>query len=223
MRRIEGGDVDTARIYSLIRRESTALQWITEADWPLRLSIVLFLDRYGRSQEAEHFLMTWVSSISKLASPPGEGVPSPYWPAEKVLRSRYGLLPPAEREHFGRYVFTVHQALDMLVRRLRRQAVRWLWPDATHLIHCDFVPAPLAEYFTWNTESGVLGQTMPQRTASWSSWRERVAQFDQSQVPEVLRRHPEWTLPFVLTYPHRANRALTDFLEGYATRRVDPA
>ena len=63
-------------------------------------------------------------------------------------------------------------------------------------------------------ETLVLNQEIPKRTRSWAKWRDEAATSPAGPVPSSLTRHPEWVLPFLLTYPHRANRTLTAFADA---------
>ncbi|HKO13412.1 MAG TPA: hypothetical protein VJV22_15665 [Acidobacteriaceae bacterium] len=217
----KGHSVNIRTVLNVIRREGAAMSWVGEADWPLRMCLAFFLDREGYASDAERLLQGWASSITAASRPPARpGVPSPYWPQEKVLRLRYGLLPPTEQEHFGHYVYTLEQCLDMLVRRLRRQSVASLWPDASRLILCNFVPGSHSAYFTWNDDSGTLHTVSPVRTARWQDWRQRTAVVDVSKVPITLVRHSEWALPFLIVYPHRANVVMSAFVDALNTGRA---
>lgn len=212
-------EIDVQALFKLFRRESSAIRWVTEADWPFRLAIVFLLEREGNASEAEQIVFAWISLILKANGRNGPGLPSPYWPQEKVMRKRYGLLAPSEDEDFHGRSYTLAQSLDMMVRRLRRQSVAAHWPEASRVEFCDFVPDRTADYFTWQTNDGVLHTSMPQLAMSWGAWRESAATFQVSIIPRVLVRHSEWILPFLLTYPHRANRAMTGLADAVIGRR----
>lgn len=218
--------LDKERVFVVLRRESPGASWVGEADWATRLAVVLFLDREERAAEARMLLESWISSVVSLATATLEedskanGVPSPYWLPEDVLRRRHGLLAPADDEFFGHSTFTAAQALDMLVRRMARESVATLWPPATRTIFNDFVPDSAGDVFTWRTRAGVLHETMPSRTRSWAAWSEEVATVSSNGLPGSLVRHPEWLLPFLLVYPHRANRQLTALADALIGRRA---
>ena len=214
-----GGAGNQREVAAMIRREGSAMQWVGEADWPLRLALVLWLDREGYSSEAESMLIGWSSSIVQRQGR-GNGVPSPYWSQEKVLRRQYGLLAPSDNEDFQTHSFTLAQCLDMLVRRLRRQAVAALWPRASRMTLCNYVPDDLYETFSWHTNRGVLYEVLPELTAKWSVWRNRASIVPSDSVPRMLKRHPEWTLPLLTVYPHRATVELTAYADAVYTRRA---
>jgi hypothetical protein len=202
------------RLEQIFVREYPARRLAGEVDWPFTLAMVLYLDSVWLQHYAEQIVIAHLNVLVRMnQGDSAPGFPPPYWSHEKVLRLANGMLAPYEREHFAGHVYTMQQALDVLVRRLRRQAVRMNWPAATKLDFCDFRPDALADYFLWRAEEGTLASGHPTPTASWSEWRTRVAELDQGLVPKVLLANPEWVLPFLLAYPHRANTALSAFAE----------
>jgi hypothetical protein len=209
------------RLYGVALREFRARRMVGEIDWPFLLALALWLDRQGRTVDAEEVVLGHIRFV--LAGNRGQdarGVPSPYWSHEQVLRLLNGMLAPYETENFAGHSYTIASALDVLVRRLRRQAVRVLWPDTTHLSLCDFKPDRKCDYFLWECSLGSLRTGQPERTASWSTWRSMTASVDRNEVPNVLLQHPEWLLPFLLTYPHRANRTLSALADSLIAKRA---
>jgi hypothetical protein len=213
--------VQSRQIERVLVREFPARRIAGEVDWPFTLVLVLYLNRVWLQHDAENVLLQHVNVI--LNANRGEsaaGIPNPYWLHDKVLRLAGGMLAPYEREHFEGNSYTIQQALDALVRRLRRQAVRSLWPEASKLDFCDYRPDHLADYFLWSTDTGNLASGHPPPTVSWSAWRATVEELDRASVPRTLLTNPEWTLPFLLAYPHRANRVLSALAEMRVGRRV---
>jgi hypothetical protein len=166
------------------------------------------LERTVGATESESLLLRWIEIV--LGSNSGknaEGFPSPYWLQGEALSLRYGKIPPGDREDFSGHSYTVHLALDMLVRRLRRQAVRGLWKRTSKLVHCDFTPDARADWFLWRVEKGDSRMALFPLSKSWGAWRAEV-------IPRVLLRHPEWIIPFGLVFPHRMNRVLTGLVDA---------
>lgn len=206
---------------SVLTRELSGLRLTGEADWPYVMALALFLERAESSREGEFLLRLWAGSVTRgNANEAGDGVPSPYWLPERVLELRNGMLPPYESERFQGHAYTVMQCLDMLVRRLSRQAVAALWPEASQIQHCEFVPDNLPDYFRWHCRDGELLTEVPTRSASWTAWRQATQQLDTGKVPVVFLRHPEWLLPFVATYPHRLNRRIMSLIDAAVAKRL---
>jgi hypothetical protein len=211
---------DAARTVGVIRREAVGLRFVGEVDWPAILLLALYLEQLLNSGECEAILIVWVRWLFTRNLPDDTGAPSPYWLHEQAMALELGRLAPSEHEAFSGRTFTLAAALDMLVRRLRRQAVTQLWRGASQLLWCDFRPDSLADYFRWKVVAGPLEVRVPNPTARWAVWRVESAEVAGDKIPLLLRRHPEWLPPFLMTYPHRTNRTLSAFADSLLANRV---
>ena len=98
-----------------------------------------------------------------------------------------------------------------------------LWLEkglGSRLSFCDYVPDLKSDWFAWRTREGDLRMTIAQQPASWSAWMKSTADISVQSVPAVLLKHPQWILPFVLTYPHRLNRSMTAVIDSIVGERV---
>ena len=211
--------LDASAVIKTLKREFRGMRFGGEVDWPGILMLAIYAEQILNAREAEGLITLWVRWVLAQNQQNGPGVPSPYWLQERIIAWLNGMLAPNEAESFVGATYTLPAALDMLVRRLRRQAVTRLWPASSRLHWCDFRPDSLAEYFLWHVDKGVLDNRMPPLEAHWNEWRERTSMLDESTVPELLRRHPEWLPSFLLTYPHRANSILSAFADRILGRR----
>jgi hypothetical protein len=201
-------------VLEVIKKNMSSLRLSGEADWPALTCLSLFLERAAGSSAAEGLLENWVQSIIEAnRGKEAAGVPPPYWLQDKVLAAYYGQLPPYKTERFVQHSYTIHSALDMLVRRLCRQYVSKSWPHASRLHFCDYTPDSSSDWFLWRSETGNFQSIIPQLSISWSVWRRNVSVAQKDSVPSLLLKHPEWILPFVLTYPHRLNRSLSAVID----------
>jgi hypothetical protein len=215
LRRRRGEHVDRWRdLVSTVKREGPAMKLSGEVDWPAWVALALFLQREMGSNEPEAMLERWVRWLIRAnRGEQSRGVPNPYWLHENVLTWYAGELPKHEEETFAGQSYTVLSALDMLVRRLRRQSVRHLWPEASQMHLADFRPDQPADWFRWRCKEGETLLVDPEQPRSWSAWREEVCKPVHTLLPESLTKHPDWILPFALTYPHRMNRLYTRFVD----------
>lgn len=211
---------DATAVRRLLRREFSGLRFAGEVDWPSVLLLSLYVEHLDGSPAAEALLQLWVRGILAANREGRHGAPSPYWLHERVIALLNGLLAPSDEEDFRGHTCTVPSAMDMLVRRLRRQLVAQLWPSVSRLHWCDFRPDTSADYFRWHAPFGTLRNGAPEITAHWSDWRASSAEVREEDIPALLRRHPEWLPPFLLTYPHRANRTLSAFADAVLGKRV---
>ena len=203
------GSVDHKALVGIIAREFPSIRLSGEADWPLIMALSMYLERRWFARDAEYLVTTWVNSVLALnADDAPEGVPSPYWTQERAIERATGMLAPRDTENFGGRSFTLWPALDMLVRRLRRQFVKGQWDAASRVDMCSYMPSKPEDYLLWRCEDGELEVTRPPLSMSWSAWRTNSSSAVTAALPQSLIRHPEWLLPFLATYPHRANRLM---------------
>jgi hypothetical protein len=207
-------DPENKRLLKIFETARPSLRITGEADWPYLMSVSLFIEKWVSSNAAEVLIGSWVKSIIDANKNDLGGVPPPYWLQEKVLALRYGQLAPHKEELFTEHSYTIQSALDMMVRRLRRQFIATNWPEASRLTFCNYVPDAPAEWFLWRSRKGDLQLTVPEQPASWSQWSKQVSTMSRDSVPSVFTNHPQWILPFVLTYPHRLNRSIAGMLEA---------
>ena len=223
--RVRGEDREDEPFFRDIRRimvrELKYIALNTEADWPYILSIVLFAERAENARAGEAGLHRWIEAVLRNnRTDDSNGFPSPYWLQEKALALRYGKLAPADVESFHSHTFTVHSALDMLVRRLCRQAVRGYWKRVSKLTFCDVIPDHPWGWFLWRCEEADSRIALLPLSKSWAEWRRETANVQANLVPRTLLEHRDWLLPFALVYPHRVNRNLTAVLDAIAGERA---
>ncbi|HEX6188642.1 MAG TPA: hypothetical protein VFZ40_11220, partial [Pyrinomonadaceae bacterium] len=209
-------------ILTIVKREHRALRFLGESDWPYILLLSLLLERTAGTSAGEGLIQAWIRSIIIMnrGSDPA-GIPSPYWLQERVLALNNGKLAAYEKEKFSGQSYTIHSALDMLVRRLLRQAVRYFWPTASQLTFADYLPGNSAEWFLWRGYNGYMRLDDSQRSVSWSNWRQAVHKIPRNSVPEILIEDSRWLLPFALTYPHRVTREMTGVIDAVIGERAD--
>jgi hypothetical protein len=207
-------------LIAVIRREYPGARFSGEVDWPYVLSLVWFIEESMNASEGEGLLESWIRQILSASVVGKRGFAPPHWLHEQIFRLNYNMLPPSEHELFSSHSYTAMSALDMLVRRMRRRLVADLYQSAANLDACDFCPDHPADWFLWQAPHGCLTKGKPPAPASWAEWRERTSTVQASQVPDVLRRHATWFLPFLLTFPHRANRTLCAYGDALIGRRV---
>jgi hypothetical protein len=215
-------DPDNKRLVKIFRNVRASLRITGEADWPYIVSISLFIEKWLSSNAAEALIASWVRSI--IDANKNEdlgGIPPPYWLQEKVLALRYGQLAPHEEERFTGNSYTIQSALDMMVRRLRRQFIATYWSEASRLTFCNYVPDSSDEWFLWRGSKGDLQLIVPEQPVSWREWTKRVSTVNRDSVPGILLKHPQWILPYALTYPQRLNLALLAVVEAVFSRTVD--
>jgi hypothetical protein len=219
--RSEARPVDKS-ILETIKRELKWLRFLGESDWPYVMVLSLFVERFLGSPVGEALIQKWVRGMILGNGRRGViGVPSTYWLQEKVLSLLHGKLPPYELEMFSGQSYTIHSAMDMLVRRLLRQAITNFWPSASRLSFCDYLPADDAEWFSWRGYEGYMRVDNPSQPVSWREWRRSTLNVPRASVPAVLIEDSRWLLPFALTYPHRVTREMSGVIDAIIGERAD--
>lgn len=214
-------DISHQILRDIFRREIRHVRITGEVDWPSFISLVLYIEASSTASEAELLLGTWIEKIIRVNKDESQqGLPSPYWLHEKILTQQIGDLPPSQQESFLGNSYTVMSAMDMLVRRLCRQQVSRFWPQVSRIRSSQLVPSSSPDWFLWHTGVGSLQHISHPLAISWGEWRQSVSIFDRNTVPKILLQHPEWILPFALTYPHRTNRVYSSLIDTVIGRRA---
>ena len=220
--RQESGQESSGSILTIVKREHKALRFLGESDWPYIMALSLFLQRTEGASAGEGLIRAWIRGIVMMnRGEDSAGIPSPYWLQEKVLAFANGKLATYEQERFSGQSYTIHSALDMLVRRLLRQAVTHFWPAASRLTFADYLPGNSAEWFLWRGYDGYMRLDNPKRRVSWSTWRQAANHVARNSVPEILIEDSRWLLPFALTYPHRVTREMSGVIDAMIGERAD--
>lgn len=213
---------DSRSLSTIVKREFKALKFLGESDWPYIMSLSLFLERTEGASAGESLIKAWIRGIIMMnRNKDSTGIPSPYWLQEKVLAFVNGKLAVYEQERFSGQSYTIQSALDMLVRRLLRQAVTHFWPAASRLTFANYLPSDPSEWFLWRGYDGYMRLDNPQRQVSWNTWRRTANYIPRESVPEILIENSRWLLPFALTYPHRVTRELSGTLDAIFGERAD--
>lgn len=208
------------RVAKTILSRVGQLQFLGEADWPSVVFLVLFLESQGHSVDAEELLTLWCRVIVRRnVFKEDTGFPSPYWTQERVLDLLGGFVPATEQENFTGKTYTLMGAMDMLVRRLRRNLIARIWPNASRAKFCEYFPRGRGEWFRWRSRCGTNVLNDPEQPRSWKLWREEASTYSLKSLPRLLRRHPEWIHPILQTYPHRLTRSVTAFMDGWLGER----
>lgn len=222
MRRFGGGHRESDRVAALLKREIANYQVIGEVDWPIFLMLALYLGWREGSPAGDARLMNWVAILIRAnRGKEAQGLPSPYWLPEDVVSLHTGLLPEYKRQYFAGRSYTLHPALDMLVRRLCRQSIASVWPWVSRLTWVNFLPTTHQDWFKWKVTSGNERMFHAPLPMSWSAWRTEATELKRDAVPTMLIRHPEWLLPIAMTYPHRVNREFTTLVDVVFTRSAE--
>lgn len=207
-------------IRDLILKQLAHIKIMGECDWAAVIILAIYLEQELGSSAGEGLIENWIRGVIENNS--GEdplGIPSPYWSQEKILAFHYGQLPPYEEENFSKHSYTIKAALNMLVRRLRRQQISLMWRNASDLTFVNYIPDSDEEWFRWRSDKGDNQFTVSQQPVSWSEWHRNADTIPQNSIPAKLSQNSSWLLPYCLTYPHRVNEQMSDFIDIFIGKR----
>lgn len=164
----------------------------------------LLLDSHGSAKRSAPLSASTVDTLARVNSidAPKPGLPNPYYGPEECVRLLMGLDRQARQESFVGHSYGLEAMVQFLARRNLRINVRHLWPKITSVDYISFHPKPLWKVFVWRSKDGSLDTRKPGRPQSWAELV-HDAEMPPHDVPDFLVSHPEFTIFFVLVFPHR--------------------
>jgi hypothetical protein len=185
-----------------------------ESAVPAFLSIAWFLERHNKQLVAEQLILSVIYTIITLNSPNnnGRGLPDPYHSVEDALRTNFGLDDVSE-EDFQGHSYALKGLIWWSARRLRRQSLARFWKEITRITYSEFIPEPQWATYLWNSDKGKLHHRFPKKPESWKELLAQARREETGDVPDLLLQMPEFTLLFLLVYPHRQRPDLVRFLD----------
>lgn len=189
--------------------------------YALRFWLLSCLDP-ARRHDFTEFLYTPLAIVARANGRRAEdGVASPYYRQEFVLRVQYGIENAGFDESFAGRAYTAWPLVELLARYNRRDVLTELWRDLTYISNVDFVAATPSDVFRWRNAIGREDSSFPPQTQSQAELREQSVSIDDGRIPESLRARIHFAPLFLLTFPHRFSKDLVKFADG-SIRAVAP-
>lgn len=149
------------------------------------------------------------------------GVADPYHTIEEVLLSNFTPETPLSDEQFVGQAYTLHIAIEWLVRRGYRDIVAELWPLVTRLHFCEFRPSSAANILSFHDSDGGVATWAPAMPQSWAKLFESARSVAESSLPVRLWQQLG-VLPYLpLVYPHRLTSATAKALDHMVSNRCE--
>jgi hypothetical protein len=197
----------------VLKRELPFIRITGEGGCPALFLIATALSEMSEKLAAGNLVAAWATTIARVNAPDSDdAVPDPYHSHEECLRRSIGAEVNDPEERFDGNTYSLHVAIDWLVRRNARPFLTQLWPDITRVTFCEFeVSAP--EFTIWPGDSaGVLKMWHGGRPQSWAQLVVDAAK-EQDKLPPGLLARKQF-LPFVgLLFPQRFTRGLASAID----------
>lgn len=164
----------------------------------------LFAIESGDSAFSNSILIDLVSKIIvENQSSEGKGFPNPYYSAGEVIADSYKFKDrELSTDSFLGCSFHASTIVDMLVRRNQRVPLNVLWKDLSKLLHCEFKPAPMWKFLTWQCEDGDQVDVFYDQPQSWKKLNDQASNHKISNLPNTLADNP-FSYFFLICCPHR--------------------
>lgn len=212
----------TDQIASLLKRELPYVKAPGEAGMAYFLLLALALEVLGDIAEAAKLVTTWARVLSESNASGAEGgIPDPYHPFSEVLLHSVGGETRLLEEHFHGEAYTLHIAIDWLVRRDGRPLVERLWPAVTRIHFCETRVSTPANLLGHNDEEARHFSWAPAAPASWAQLREEAGTVREAAIPSRLWQNQEM-LPYLpLLYPYRLTSDVAKALDYMSCNRCE--
>jgi hypothetical protein len=203
---------------------SLLLLW-GEASVPFFVSISLAIELAQQSALAEDILIGITKSICvKNGLQSTSPLDTPYEDMDGSLKQMIGLPTEDVRDPrtFVGFSYSIEALVEMIARRLRKQALRMLWRDITGLTYCKFQPPEKWRWFLWRNQRGLLRTHLPKHPEKWEELLRRSTERQATSLPLAATSNA-WFLPFfLLSHPHRFDVDSAALVDGLLSNSPEP-
>jgi hypothetical protein len=209
-------DLAVSLVDRLVRKER--LWFWGESAIPNILAVAWLLDRSGQTLLGERVLLEIIGGLAKRNQQlSANAFPSPHESPDDVLTGMFQQFPPKQRKptQIAPASWSIEPLIHLLARRLRRQALASQWSEITRVDMATFSPARSADMLLWRCRTGEEATRLAGKPQSWRDLLVASRTNQLSELPSILRNDPDFSLMFMLSYPHRANRTLVKALDTW--------
>jgi hypothetical protein len=219
---IPGGADLAGKLRSLLAREAQQMSVPSEAGTAHILTAATALERLGLPVDAGRMVAALASELATANQPRGStSLADPYHSFEEVLLHQLGVDSPLDEEDFEGEAYTLHVAVDWMVRRDYREALDRFWPSVARMHFAEFRPSSSCDLLSAHTEDGIHATWQLESPTSWRDLRAEATVLDEQEIPSLAWQHA-YLLPFLpLLYPYRLNRSVAKAIDHLATGRCE--
>lgn len=186
------------------------------------LAIVWFLEQEKRTELARSFLLGFAMELA--ADQQRDSVTplsNPYVRADEVLKKAMEARASFQKEKRRNPVqsFTLLPLTLLLVHRNMRTELEPLWSQLSQVTMTHFGPDKPWGYLEWHCNEGVERDQMFAQPQSWKQLVDYAAKPAIERLPEALRSDFQFSLMFLLVYPHRINWSIIGNIDQFLSSK----
>lgn len=204
------------RVYESIKEHYSKNTWFWgESSTPLFIMMSLLTHEHGDEILSNNIILDLIIKItSENNIEDGEGIPDPYISPNEIISYLYKLRDAEiDMSSFLGSSYHLEPLVDILVRRDKRNSINELWKYISRFQNRGFKPEHPWMYFQWHCDKGEEYSRYYNATQSWKELREKATASDDSMLPSILVKNPQFAYYFLPCYPHRLN--------GYTIKLID--
>ena len=202
------------RIIDFYKKYEKDIKLFSESTVPFYLSLFWYFKKTGKVHEALNILMKLINMITFVNRDQKVGMISPYYEVETVIRNYLGLLDEPIYETFVDNSYSLDSIVTLVARYGIRDFLASKWRPITHIKLSEFIPRYSWETFLYRTEHGKLETKFPNQKQSWSRLVEEANKIDEKELPEGLKKYPQFLILFWLIFPHRMRPILVKYFDA---------
>lgn len=213
-KKLQGKPLSTEKeIVDICQKYEPKMKFNGEAYSPL-LIYYFWLNELNKRPETGNRISSLIIGLTNPKKYPTIfGWPNPYYTYEYSFRLNCGFITKEHTDSFTGQSYSLKALLGIIVRRNGKEFIEEHWRKISHIQFAEFVPNPIWETFLWRARNGVHETRFPNQTQSWKQLYEEAFSNEFVKMPDLLKKHPEILLLFVLIYPHRLTEENIRFLD----------
>jgi len=198
----ENAHDDFIRMFCQIKKDQLFLYG--EAAIPQFLAFFWFWRSVDATPAPDFLLASLINVITTQNNRKGEKfLANPYFDENEILPHLLCVEDAKLKENFRGASYAIEGLIHMFVRRLWKQTMKCLWPSATKLAFCSFIPEEPWQYYLWRCEKGTNIRFLPPLTKDWTDLRDEAQEKQGKYLPELLKQEYIFFILFLITFPHR--------------------
>ncbi len=177
---------------------------------PQIIMLIWYLRSVDPTLKPDYYLCRLLNKIVNISlNKNGNGLPSPYYSYEEVLRHLMKkVLPyhedPFRGDSFRNNSYFARSLMNLFVRTNLKHNCKMLWPNYSKVNFKHFKPKTKWEYCLWRTGRGREITKQVPNTQTWNKLVNEAKNIKCDDIPEALMSNKYLLMLFVILLPYRA-------------------